>query len=92
MRDPADSFQIDESLHWRHVEGEVLALDVSSSRYLSINSSGAVLWPLLADGASVGELADALQQRWGLASHRARADVEAFLDRLDSEGLIRRRG
>jgi hypothetical protein len=79
-----------EDLTWREIDTEVVAVDVSTSMYLSANESGAVLWRLLAAGATRAELTAALEERYGLDAERAESDVEAFIQSLEQRGLLRR--
>jgi Coenzyme PQQ synthesis protein D (PqqD) len=76
------------AVQWRELEGEVLAIDFAGSRYLGVNESGAVLWPLLAEGATVTELTRALAERFSLDSEQARSDVDSFLSWLQAEQLL----
>lgn len=76
------------ALEWRVVEGEVIALDAETSRYMSLNETGALLWQRLADGATRPELAALLQESCDVDADRAHADVEAFLDQLAGERLL----
>lgn len=78
----------DKSLSWRRIEEEVVAVDVSSSTYLSANDSGAVLWQALAEGATRDELSAALVDRFGLEPEAAGADVDHFLAQLREQGLL----
>lgn len=75
-------------LQWRLIEGEVLAIDLTNSQYLSVNPSGATLWPILAEGASEDELAELLVRRWNLDRESAENDVAAFLGWLEERGLL----
>lgn len=79
-----------EALQWRLLEGEVLAIDLVNSQYLAVNPSGALLWPLLAEGATEEELTQALGEHFALEPQRARADVESFLGWLDAQSLLLR--
>jgi hypothetical protein len=79
-----------EDLAWREIDAEVVAVDVTTSTYLSANESGAVLWRLLADGATSAELAAALEERFGIDRQRAEADVDAFIKALEHRALLRR--
>jgi hypothetical protein len=79
---------VDDGLDWRAVEGEVLALDLGSAEYLSVNRSGAVLWSALASGISRDELVARLMERFGIDAARAQADVGQFLDQLQARGLL----
>ncbi len=76
------------AVDWRIADGEVVALDVANSRYLAVNRSGAVLWPLLAEGATRDRLRDALVERYGQEEEVATKDVRAFLGWLDESGLL----
>jgi len=84
-----DLIQLDPSvLEWRKVEDEMIAVDLRNSVYLTINASGALLWPLLARGATRPELVDALCERWELDPERARKDADAFVAWLADQNLL----
>lgn len=78
----------DHGLTWRAVDGEVVLLDLGSSRYFSVNSSGSLLWALLARGATDSELAAELERAYGLEPGQAGSDVNDFLRSLNSYGLL----
>lgn len=73
---------------WRDVQGDVVALDVRRSVYLSTNVAGAVLWSRLATGATRQELAAALVDEFDVDHETAAADVESFLRRLHELDLV----
>jgi hypothetical protein len=75
-------------LSWRDIDGEIVAVDVASSSYLSANPAGALLWSMLATGASRDELAGRLVETFGIERERADADVAAFLDSLSARNLL----
>ena len=45
-----------ERLEWRRVDGEVIAVDLEASTYLSANESAAPLWEALAEGTTRDDL------------------------------------
>ena len=75
-------------VEWQKVDDEVVVLDLGESVYLGVNDSGAVLWPMVAEGTSQDSLVDELTSRFGIDDDRARADVAAFVDRLRSLSLL----
>ena len=77
-----------EGLVWREVGGEVMVLDVATSRSLTVNCEGAALWPLLVRGTRRAELGAALARRFGIDEGQASADVEAFLSELVALGMV----
>ncbi len=76
------------ALDWRIVGGEVVILDGSESRYLSVNETGATLWPLLADGATRAALIAALLGEFDVTEAQADTDVDAFIGSLRDLGLL----
>jgi len=79
-----------EDLSWRDVEDEVVILDLRSSRYLSLNGTGALLWQALDAGADDAALVDLLVDRFGVPAGAAAADVAAFLDHCVGLGVLKR--
>jgi hypothetical protein len=72
-----------EDLVWRQVGEEVMVLDTATSEYLSVNASGAVLWPLLAEGCRPEDLRRALVERFGIDQETAEGDTQRFLSSLE---------
>jgi len=77
-----------DTLHWRRIDDEVIAIDIRASTYLSANGSGALLWEALAEGATREELAELLVHAFDIDRARAITDVESFLDDLTGRGLL----
>jgi hypothetical protein len=75
-------------LEWREVEGELVALDLRTSRYLAVNRAGRTLWRALAEGATRDDLIARLVEAFGIDSSRAAADVDAFTTELEDRGLL----
>jgi hypothetical protein len=95
MIDRAGHYDLDERvrLHddrvlWREVEGEIVALALDSSQYVSVNESGGELWELLAAGTTPRQLTRALVDRWGVTEEQAQHDVDAFLHQLTRARLL----
>ena len=77
-----------DAVEWREFEGEVVALDVVASEYLSANKAGAVLWRELAGGATREQLTAALASRFSIDETAAAGDVDRFLTALRSRDLL----
>jgi hypothetical protein len=78
----------DTDLHWREIDGEVIALEARGSTYLAANGAGTLLWRALAAGATPEALADELVRAYGIDRERAVADADAFVARLSQQGLL----
>ena len=78
----------DAELHWREIDGEIVALELRSERYLHANAAAAALWPLLVAGTSLQELAAALVERFGVDPNAAAADAASFVAWLREERLV----
>jgi Coenzyme PQQ synthesis protein D (PqqD) len=77
-----------DDLKWRVIDGEVIAVDVRTSTYLSTNGSGAVLWHALVEGTTCQDLVARLVDTFGIDARRASADVGRFVDEVASRGLL----
>lgn len=77
-----------EGLAWQQVEDEIVCLDLSTSKYLSVNPTGAAIWPLLVEGADSDALEEQLVTVFGIDRELAARDAAAFVDELVSRGLV----
>jgi hypothetical protein len=75
-------------LHWREIDGEIIALESRGSRYVAANGAGAVLWRALLGGTTRDDLADELVRAYGIDRQRAVADADRFVDTLAEHGLL----
>lgn len=80
----------DRGLEWRVLEDETIVLDLEGSRYLAINDTGTLLWPLIVEGATRAQLVAAVTERWSIETSQATQDVDAFCRALDENGLLER--
>ena len=55
---------------------------------IKLNGSGVVLWKQLEQGAQRSEMADSLQEKYGIPREQAEADVDAFLKPLLEIGAV----
>lgn len=78
----------DSAVAWREVNGEVIAIELATSTYISTNKSATPLWLALADGTTRAKLTTLLVDRYGLDPAEARADVDVYVDQLAARGLI----
>ena len=77
-------------LTWRELDGEIVALDLATSVYVATNKSGAVLWHVLREGATVDTLARRLVEHFDIGVDQARRDVDGFLEVLAHHRLLDR--
>src|SRR5687768_15776031 len=77
-----------DGLAWQDVGDQVVVLDLVASRYIEINASGAVVFRLIAQGATLSDLADALVSHFELSPDQALADARMFVSGLSEQGLL----
>jgi hypothetical protein len=77
-----------DDVHWREIDGEVIALETRASRYVATNGAGTVLWRALLAGSTREGLADELVREYGIDRERALADADRFLDTLVELDLL----
>jgi hypothetical protein len=78
----------DDDLHWREVDGEVIALEARGSIYLAANGAGALLWRALVDGSTREDLARELVRAYGIDPAQAATDADRFVESLAAQGLL----
>lgn len=76
------------TVEWRRLEDEVVAVDTRNTVYMAVNRSGAVLWPMLLDGATRDELISRLSAAYDLQRAEAERDVDAFVQALEDQDLL----
>ena len=77
-----------DDLHWREIDGEVIAIEARGSTYVAANDAGTLLWRALAAGTTPEALADELVRVYGIDRRRAADDIEHFLAQLTDQGLL----
>ena len=77
-----------DDLHWREVDGEIVALEGRAANYLAANGSGGLLWRMLADGATRDDLAAALVDAYDIDAAAAMADADRFVAQVREAGLL----
>lgn len=74
---------------WREIDGEIIAVDLQTAEYLSLNDSATMLWHALAQGSTREQMVALLQSAYGVNKVTAVADVDVFLATMDQRGLLR---
>jgi len=74
---------------WRELDGQIVVLDLESSKYVTVSGAGAVIWAQLVQGATVDAIVGALIEVFDVDEPTARADTESFLDDLRQRNLLR---
>lgn len=77
-----------QSLEWRDVGDEVVALDTDVASYLGANRAGAILWKALAAGTTRDQLIKLLTDEFGIDEPTAAEDVDRFLAQLRLQNLL----
>lgn len=77
-----------DAVRWREIDGEVIAVDLETSTYLSTNQTGMLLWQRLAQGTTRQELIGELVDRFGISAPHAETDVDRFVDQLGARRLL----
>jgi hypothetical protein len=77
-----------DDLEARTVDSELVLLDLRTQTYMSLNKTGAELWPLMVEGSERPALVEALRTRHGLTREVAERDVDALVAQLADAGLL----
>lgn len=74
----------------REVDGEIILLDTESDLIHQLNKTASIIWRKCEEGASPGEIAEALAKDFDVEEHDAKVDVERTLEQLAQLGLKKR--
>ena len=73
---------------FREIGGECVLLDLRSGSYFGLNEVGTRIWKLLAGGADLATVLDALVADYEAPEDRLRADLARLVDELVACGLL----
>lgn len=77
-----------EGVTWQEIDGELVILDLQTSKYLTTNAVGGLLAKHLTEDRSVDDLVQLLVATYGIDETMARRDTVAFLDQLRGKSLL----
>ncbi len=79
-----------DALH-RVLEGEAVIVDLATGTYFGLNEVGTSIWERIGaeGGATVEEVAAALETEYEVSRETAERDARALLERMASRGLVR---
>lgn len=78
------------SVVFKKVGDETVLLDFDAGVYYGLDSVGARVWELLADGQTVPRILDVLMDEYEVAREVLEHDVAALLADLVASGLVRK--
>jgi hypothetical protein len=79
-------------LETRTVDDQLVLLDLRTQTYLSLNRSGAELWPFMVEGVERARLVEVLRERHALEATVAERDVDALVTQLRAADLLQPEG
>jgi len=71
------------------IDGEVMVMNLQQGIYYSVAGAGAAIWPALSGGCPSNTLAAALSSATGVPLQTIDADLDAFVQRLLDETILR---
>lgn len=84
--------KLKEGFILREVASQTVVLptgsDLDLNMMITLNSTGKFLWERLEKGAEVDELVNALLSEYDVDEATARASVESFVGKLESNGFL----
>ncbi len=85
--------QIKKQLVKREISGDTILVPIGKTVYESnglfiLNELGAFLWDRLENAANAEELCDAVLSEYDVSREEASQDIQEFLDKLVSMGIL----
>ena len=83
-----DRVRVPQEVLARQVGGETVMLDLAKGAYFGLDTVGARMWQLLAEGKTLVEVCDAIVEEYEVSRDAVERDLLALLDDLKAHGLI----
>jgi hypothetical protein len=71
-----------------NMDGETVLLDLSTSRYYTLNRVGSVIWEQCTGNHTIRDIQTVLCDRFDVAPERALDDLVTLVNQLTQEGLL----
>jgi len=71
------------------LDGELVMMDAEAGRYYGISGVGARAFELLESPISIQGLVETITQEYDVDKHKCRDDIQAFVQELMANGLVR---
>lgn len=84
----SDLVQQVDHLAITELKDETMILDVESGQYFGLNQTGAMILNMTEDPIRVSTIVKRLQSSFDLTSDQAQRDTYAFLEEMESRGII----
>ena len=72
------------------IDGEAIIINLTTGVYYSMQAAGAELWSMIERGESVEAMLAGITSRYDVDAGTALADLNAVLEKLLAEGLVRK--
>lgn len=86
--DPGTRVRISPSVYVRAFGDELVLLDFSRGEYFGLDEAGAIVWRGLEAAKPLGEIVDALVERYEVAREVAYEDIVALVTHMQSQSLL----
>lgn len=80
--------KIANNISWKKLQDKVVAVNLTTGTYYTMNTVASDIWKLLAEGRSTAEVADTLASEYEADPATILADVECQLDYWKKEQLL----
>lgn len=77
-----------EGFSTAQVQDDLMMLNVEQGAYYSLDPIGAEIWKLLEQPAAVRDVVELLQKKYDVSALQCQADVQAFLEEMQKNGMI----
>jgi hypothetical protein len=84
------AFRIPDEVIFRELDGEAVVLNLDTGVYFGLDAVGTRIWRLLEERKPLKAVLDTLIDEYEAPPDRLQRDLLAFVERLDTKGLLSR--
>ena len=81
-------FKINKNVLWKVVDNEVVLVNSKNDEYSYLNTTGAEVWQMIAEGVSQSEIVKKLSGEYDTSPETIKKDIDAIIDDLIKSKLI----
>jgi len=79
---------IARNVFWVTCDGATIVLSMESGKYFGFDNIAALIWSEIAQHIPQDQIASAMATNYGVEVERARADIDSFTQKLQTNGLV----
>lgn len=80
---------LERDIVWREIDAEIVILNLATGYYYGLEGAGNDIWRLLVEHGSTEQVVEAMATQFDVDADRLRRDVDALVNDLAAQSIVR---